>query len=103
MGLTRGVLNELVCPTCNNRLDPVQKSPDISDLLPGFLECKRCAKHFPVDATLASFITDLKEQKRTASTFGFEWSAFWKGLFDKGDVFGLSFSETRQYFLSSTG
>jgi ubiquinone/menaquinone biosynthesis C-methylase UbiE len=52
---------------------------------------------------MISFVSDLKEQKRTASGFGFEWNAFWKGFFDKGDVFGLNFQDTAQYFLSSTG
>lgn len=103
MGLTRIVLNDLVCPTCSKGLDLGEDSSELEGVLPEFVACRECAKRFPVDVSLGSFVTDLKEQERTASTFGFEWNAFWKGLFDKGDVFGLSFSDTRQYFLSSTG
>jgi SAM-dependent methyltransferase len=39
----------------------------------------------------------------TASSYGYQWQGFWSGAFDRGDVFGLQFSETADYFLKSLG
>ena len=97
MSLRPAILNELVCPACNGPLSLRQgASGDV-------LSCTACGKQFPVSPSLVSFTSDLREQTATASTFGFEWKAFWKGFFDKGDVFGLNFDDTARYFLSSTG
>ena len=40
---------------------------------------------------------------KTASSYGFAWKFFWKGMFDRQDVFGLNFAETGEYFLQSVG
>jgi len=89
---------------CKNTLDfqqPLSSRPET--VLPSSLLCKGCAQLFPVSESMVSFVKDLRNQKSTASNYGFAWKAFWKGFFDKADVFGLSFSETAQYFLSRIG
>src|SRR5262245_57402186 len=95
MSLTPAVLSELVCPWCENSLDFRRDSDTLS--------CKSCGKKFPIMHSMVSFVTDLKEQKQTATTFGFEWKAFAKGSFNNDDIFGLRFDETAQYFLSRVG
>jgi SAM-dependent methyltransferase/uncharacterized protein YbaR (Trm112 family) len=102
MGHPVNILNELVCPTCNATLFFHKETSSQSEISE-FFSCKACGLRFPVSSSMASFIQQLSDQQKTASTFGFEWQAFWKGFFDKGDVFGLSFNETARYFLSSLG
>jgi SAM-dependent methyltransferase len=97
MGLPMSVLSELVCPACNGSLR-THKSPSLD-----YVSCEACGKHFPVSSSVVSFVTNLKEQDVTASTFGYEWKAFVKGVFDKDNIFGLRVSETLQYFLSRVG
>lgn len=75
----------------------------IRSITTGSLVCNTCKKAFPIVNSVPCFVSDLAEQEKTAATFGFEWKAFWKGLFDKGDVFGLTFHETAHYFRSSLG
>jgi ubiquinone/menaquinone biosynthesis C-methylase UbiE len=104
MGHPVNILSELICPSCNASL-ALQKetSSHPTAEIASFFSCKACNLHFPVSSSMASFVQGLTDQENTASTFGFEWRAFWKGFFDKRDVFGLSFNETTQYFLSSVG
>jgi SAM-dependent methyltransferase len=97
-------MSELVCPTCNGSLDlQSESSSQRTSQLPTRFFCKTCELFFPASSSVASFVKDLTDQEQTASTFGFEWRGFWKGFFDQGDVFGLGFSETAQYFLSNLG
>src|SRR5262245_8906971 len=104
MGLPVEVARGLVCPSCQTVLILVQEPGTVSSTVTsGYLSCEACQTTFLINDSVPRFCTNLKEQEKTARTFGFEWKAFWKGFFDKGDVFGLNFKDTAQYFLTSLG
>jgi SAM-dependent methyltransferase len=104
MGLPLEVARGLVCPSCQKTLTLVQEAAAQSATVTnGHLSCAACRTTFSISNSVPRFCIDLQEQEKTARTFGFEWKAFWKGFFDKGDVFGLSFNDTAQYFLASVG
>ena len=67
------------------------------------LLCRVCKVNYPIIAGVPYFAMHLGEQDQTAASYGFQWQAYRKGLFDKKDVFGLKFSETANSFLNSLG
>lgn len=108
MGNPREILQHLACPACAAHLVAgtdaavASGSGDFSAEHSNFA-CPTCGVTFSASQTFVDFVMDLREQAPTASTFGFEWNGFWGGLFDKTDVFGLSFGETAEYFCRSFG
>ena len=67
------------------------------------LVCSGCGETFAVVGGIPRFVTGLGSMEKTAESYGYQWTGFWKGLFDRGDVFGLQFEQTAHYFLSSLG
>jgi len=68
-----------------------------------YLDCRACQRRFPIVNSIPRFAGDLGDLSATASSYGYQWSGFWSGLFDRGDVFGLQFEQTSDYFLRSLG
>lgn len=102
--LTEAMLKELECPACRGAIDWTETlGPRAAKQTNAQLACQACGHSYPVIRGLPYFAPELGEQKPTAVSFGFEWKGFWKGLFDRGDVFGLDFGETADYFLTSLG
>lgn len=102
--LTQETLKELECPACRGAIDWREElAPSALGQANLQLVCQACAHSYPVIHGLPYFAPELGEQKRTAVSFGFEWKGFWNGMFDRGDVFGLDFDETADYFLRSLG
>lgn len=98
------IVKDLTCPRCSETLVRTQeKAPSPADARNGNLVCQSCESHYPVIDGVPHFAIQLNEQENTAVSYGFQWTAFWKGFFDKGDVFGLSFADTGRYFLRSLG
>jgi len=98
------MLKELECPACRGAIEWREKrSPSSPAPADRHLACRACDHSYPIIHGLPYFAPQLGEQKRTAVSFGFEWKGFWDGLFDRGDVFGLDFRETANYFLNSLG
>jgi SAM-dependent methyltransferase len=102
IGLPVEVTQDLVCPSCGQALAVVQEVGRPGDTS-GAFQCSGCRARFAVHDSVPCFVGNLEEQTQTARGFGFEWKAFWRGCFDRGDVFGLSFTDTARYFLSSLG
>jgi SAM-dependent methyltransferase len=104
MGVDSQIFGDLVCTQCQRPL-VVQEAhgsrPEIIDN--GSLRCTVCNKTFQIRNGVPRFAEDLGELQQTAASYGFQWSGFWKGLFDRGDVFGLDFDRTAEYFLHSLG
>ena len=93
MPVEASVVSDIRCPHCHAAVECSS----------GGLRCVGCARTFRVDGRVIDFVDALGEQEQTSRSFGFQWKGFWKGLFDRGDVYGVGFEETRRYFLASTG
>lgn len=91
--LSDSVLHDLVCPSCRGQLDPEGPA----------LRCRCCATAYSIAGGVPRFTQRLGDQQRTSRSFGFQWKGFWAGLFDRGDVYGIPFDDTIDYFLRSTG
>ena len=83
-------IEDLVCPGCRTALT-LEKRGAIDDnaVGDGFLRCPSCEKEYRIIDGIPFFATELGLQQHTAKAYEFQWKAFWKGLFDRGDVFGL--------------
>jgi len=92
----------VVCPDCWGQLSLSQRHKNGEREHQAVLECAACFKGFPIiDRVLRCAV--LKEHGRTGSSYGFVWKGFWRGMFDRKNVFGLSFEDAGSYFLGSLG
>jgi len=104
MMLNKQILEDLACPQCGQTLILSEAKESLpNSVWNGMLVCQSCKNEYSVRDGVPYFAEQLREQEQTAKTFGFEWEGFWKGLFDKSDVFGLKFDDTASYFLRSVG
>jgi SAM-dependent methyltransferase len=94
---------DLVCPSCRGELRASQGPSIETNTRNGALTCTQCGRAFPVLNGVPRFAGDLGALKETADSYGYQWSGFWNGLFDRGDVFGLQFEQTADYFMRSLG
>jgi ubiquinone/menaquinone biosynthesis C-methylase UbiE len=104
MGVDPQGVGDFVCTTCASPLivNDGRESADEA-IENGTLRCTGCTQTFQVLNGVPRFTGELGGLKETASSYGFQWSGFWNGLFDRGDVFGLDFDRTAEYFLRSLG
>ena len=97
----RGLVADLVCIHCHGGLR--QADGRGAGGAGQSLVCSDCGETFAVIAGIPRFVAGLGAMEKTAESYGYQWAGFWKGFFDRGDVFGLQFEQTAQYFLSSLG
>ena len=98
--MKEGHFDGLICPDCKAAIP----APELeSGAPPRQFACPGCGKTYAVRGQVPYFAEHLSDQSQTADTFGFAWTAFWKGKFDQQSVFGLKLAETAVYFLKSFG
>ena len=100
---THNRFDGLVCIKCRSLL-----VPDVAVTERGVgtavLRCQACKRTFPIETGVPRLVEELEGGlSGTASSYGYQWKGFWSGAFDRGDVFGLSFDQTSDYFLRSLG
>ena len=96
-------VEDLACDRCGGALALDGVEPGQTELVYGTLTCTKCRKTTRVLGGVPRFVDTIGDLDATAKSYGFQWSGFWQGLFDRGDVFGLHLEETASYFLRSLG
>jgi ubiquinone/menaquinone biosynthesis C-methylase UbiE/uncharacterized protein YbaR (Trm112 family) len=98
-----GDVRDLVCPSCAGAL-MLKGGTGGDGIVDGTLMCQECERQFDITQGVPRLVEGLEGQlKDSADSYGYQWSGFWNGLFDRGDVFGLQFDETAHYFMRSLG
>src|SRR5262249_3795 len=104
MDPNKEIYKDLICPICTKELRLVEdETPNNNIGKKLSLMCGSWKNVYPVLAHVPCFVSHVNTLSKTAISFGFEWKAFWKGLFDKTNVFGLDLRNTKDYFLNSLG
>ena len=93
---------ELMCLKCREDI-VVSRAENGSLGSRSELRCPACEHVYPIVDGVLHFSRNLNEQDASASSFGFAWTAFWRGRFGKDSVFGLKIAGTTAYFLNSLG
>lgn len=91
--MTPGVLEVLRCPACESRVAPAGEA----------FRCAGCRRGYPVVNGVPRMVVDARGGGQIAQSFGFQWRARSRNLFEAGSLYGLSMEEERQSFFDGLG
>lgn len=92
------MLRLLCCPECRGRL--VQAAAQSCDAT---LVCVKCGRSYPVVDGLPRLVLGGGPCADVAESFGFQWRARARGLFERGTLYGLSAEAERLNFFGALG
>lgn len=97
------LLDYIACPACGGDLTGTYDSWNGDEAMSGHVECRSCANRYPIVRGIPRMNVEMRELENVARTFGYEWSEFHEGEFEKSTVFGRSPEEDWAYFLEGLG
>jgi len=102
--MRRELLNILACPRCGGKLkveEPIYKRGHIWE---GKLICRHCNSTFPIKGGVPRLmITDDDDMYFIARAYGYLFSAYFKGKFEKNTLYGATEEEEVEKFFSALG
>ena len=97
------LLELLVCPACESRLDPTYESWSRDHVMSGTLTCPSCRKQYAIRGGVPRMNVAMEGLERVAQTFSFEWKAHHEGRLEDDTLFGNTLDEDWAYFREATG